>query len=88
MASTESGYQLCLDVAAYRQMQADLEDRCHGKWVVFHGGKHIKTSENFEVCALWAMDTYGDAPFLIKRVGLEVLPPPHPEASVRRRARP
>ena len=76
MASTEGAHQLGVDLVAYKQMQADLVDKHHGKWVVFHGGKHVKTSENFEICALWAIDTYGDAPFLIKRVGLEVSPPP------------
>ena len=76
MTSTEGGRPLSLDIAAYERMQNDLEEKHYGKWVVFHGGEHVKTSEDFEECALWATDRYGDAPFLIKKVGLNLLPPP------------
>ena len=78
MTSTDGGHPLGLDIAPYKSMQSDLEEKHRGKWVVFHGGRHVKTSENFEECALWATDTYGDDPFLIKKVGLNVLPPPIP----------
>lgn len=76
MTSTETRNPLSREIAAYEKLQNDLEEKCLGKWVVFHGGEHVKTSEDFEECALWATDKFGDAPFLIKKVGLKVVIPP------------
>ena len=76
MAATLDDHRLNLDGAAYERLKAYLEQKHRREWVVFHGGMHVKTSKSFEACALWAVDTYGEAPFLIKQVGLEVSPPP------------
>ena len=76
MTSTGAGGPLVKEIAAYERMQEELERDYAGKWVVFHNGRLARTFDGFEESAEWALDEYGEKHFLIRKVGLEVLPPP------------
>ncbi len=50
-------------------MRGILETDYFGKWVVFHGGKHVGTYESFEAAAEDAVRQFGRGPYLIRQVG-------------------
>lgn len=57
------------DIAAYSQMQAELEEKHMGKWVLFRDEKFIGVYESFEIAAQDAVRRFGRGPYLIRQVG-------------------
>jgi len=58
------------DIAAYEKMQAELEDKHMGKWVLFHNEIFVAVYDSFETAAEHAVDRFGRGPFLIRQVGV------------------
>jgi hypothetical protein len=61
------------DIAAYEKMQAELEERHMGKWVLFHDEAFIAAYSSFEAAAEDAVLRFGRGPYLIKQVGASPL---------------
>lgn len=57
------------DIAAYRDLQSDLEAKDMGKWVVLQGGKLAGSYDSFDLAAGDAVQRFGRGPYLIRQVG-------------------
>ncbi len=57
------------DILAYQKMQAELEAKHMGKWVLFHNESFIAVFDSFEDAAAQAVERFGRGPYLIKQVG-------------------
>ncbi len=57
------------EIKAYESMQADLETKHMGKWVLVHDLKLIGVYDSFENAAEDAVKKFGRGPFLIRQVG-------------------
>jgi hypothetical protein len=57
------------EIAAYAKMQAELEAKHTGKWVLFYGGSLISIHDSFETAAEEAVRCFGRGPYLIRQVG-------------------
>jgi hypothetical protein len=57
------------DIAAYSKMQAELEQKHMGKWVLFHDEGFVAVYDSFEAAAEDAVLRFGRGPYLIKQVG-------------------
>jgi len=60
---------LTKDIEVYVKMQADLESKYTGKWVLIHEQKFIGTFDTFELAAEEAVRLFGAGPYLIRQVG-------------------
>ena len=69
MSTTQSGYSLYREIAAYEAMQDRLEDDHFGKWVVFRNTELIGSYDSYEDAAADAHHKFGDGPCLIRLVG-------------------
>jgi len=57
------------DIAAFDRMQAELESRRRGEWVVFHQGQFVGAYPDFEAAAADAVERFDAGPYLIRQVG-------------------
>lgn len=57
------------EIAAYEQMQGDLEAHNMGQWVLIHDRQLVSTYDSFEKAAEDAVGRFGRGPFLIRQVG-------------------
>lgn len=57
------------EIAAFENMQAELEAHHNGKWAVIHGDELIDSFDSFEVAAAAAVERFGRGPFLIRQIG-------------------
>jgi hypothetical protein len=57
------------EVAAYAEMQAELESKHMGKWVLIREGQLISICDSFEAAAEDAVRRFGRGPYLIRQVG-------------------
>jgi hypothetical protein len=57
------------DLAAYRAIQADLEAKALGQWVVVHDRKLIGVFGSFDDAAKDAVHFFGRGPYLIRQIG-------------------
>lgn len=58
---------------AYEQMRGELERRCDGKFVVFHGSEYIGPFDTLNLAASAAVRWHGEDSYLIRRVGVDEL---------------
>ena len=57
------------EIAAYSEMQAELESKHMGKWVLFSKGKLVSVYSSFDDAANDAVAKFGRGPYLIRQVG-------------------
>jgi hypothetical protein len=57
------------DILAFKKMQAELEAKHMGKWVLFHNETFIGVFESFEATAADAVSRFGRGPYLIRKIG-------------------
>ena len=57
------------EISAYEAVQADLEARYLGRWVLFHERQLVDTYDCFENAADHAVRRFGRGPYLIRQVG-------------------
>jgi hypothetical protein len=57
------------EIAAYENMQAELESQHMGKWVLVHNGSVMGVFDSFEAVAEDAVRRFGRGPYLIRQVG-------------------
>lgn len=57
------------EIAAYEQMQAELETEHNGSWVLIRDGKLQGVFDDFEATAEDAVKRFGRGPYLIRQVG-------------------
>ena len=57
------------DIHAYETMQADLENRHMGGWVLIHNEGLIGVFPSFEEAAAIAVTRFGRGPYLIRQIG-------------------
>ena len=57
------------DIAAYDKLQAELETKHTGKWVLLHNEALIAVYDSFEAAAEDAVKRFGRGPYLIRQVG-------------------
>lgn len=57
------------EIAAYSEMQQDLEENHMGKWVLFSHGKLVSVYSSFDDAAKDAVAKFGRGPYLIRQVG-------------------
>ncbi len=60
---------LTKDLKKYKSMQAELEAKYMGKWVLIHNETLINTYNSFETAAEDAVARFGRGPYLIRQVG-------------------
>ena len=58
------------DISAYEKIQAEMEEKHMGKWVLFHDEALIAVYDSFESAAQDAVARYGRGPFMIRQVGV------------------
>jgi hypothetical protein len=58
-----------IDISAYERMQAELEEKHMGKWVLFHDERFVAEYDSFESAASDAVARFGRGPYLIRQVG-------------------
>jgi hypothetical protein len=64
------------ETKAFEAMQADLEAKYVGRWILIHGGQLIGDFGDFEEAADHALEKFGRGPYLIRKVGEEPNPLP------------
>jgi len=57
------------EIAAFVKMQAELETKHMGKWVLFHDLALCGVYDSFEEAAKDAINRFGRGPYLIRQVG-------------------
>jgi hypothetical protein len=57
------------EIETYEAIQADLEAKHTGKWVLLKDRKLIDVYDSFETAAQNAVRLYGRGPYLIRQVG-------------------
>lgn len=57
------------NIAAFDGMRASLEAAQLGKWALVNERMLIGVFDTFEAAATTALEKYGDAPYLIRRIG-------------------
>ena len=57
------------DILAYSKLQAQMEEKYMGKWVLFHNEAFIAVFDSFENAAKEAINRFGRGPYLIRQVG-------------------
>jgi len=60
---------LTKEIAAYNEMQQELEAKYTGKWVLIHNQKLVSAFDSFEKAAEEAVRLFGAGPYLIRQVG-------------------
>ena len=60
---------LAREIAAFEAMQAELEARSMGKWVVLHNAELAGIYDEFEAAAEDAVRRFGRGPYLIRQIG-------------------
>ncbi len=66
---TREALTLDSEIAAYENMQKELEEKYMGKWVLFYQGKLVSVYESFDDAASDAVTRFGRGPYLIRQVG-------------------
>ncbi len=68
---------LARELATLERDRRRLEKEHMGKFVLIHGDEVVNTYDNFEAAATEGVRRFGRAPFLIRRIGKDVmeLPP-------------
>ena len=59
------------EIAAFKQLQQQLEADHMGEWVLIHEGRVIAFYPSFESAADQAVTRFGSGPFLIREIGAE-----------------
>ena len=62
-----------IEINAYEQMRGELEQRCGGKFVVFHGTEFIGPFDSLNLAANAAVRWHGERSYLIRHVGVDEL---------------
>ena len=57
------------DIAAYEKLQAGLESKHVGKWVLVHDEVLVSLYDSFEAAADEAVKRFGRGPYLIRQIG-------------------
>ena len=57
------------DIAAYEDMQSNLEASFIGKWALVYDRELIGTFDSFDEAAKKAVSKFGKGPYLIRRIG-------------------
>ena len=57
------------DIAAYDKLQADLESKHVGKWVLVHDEALVSLYDSFEAAAEEAVKRFDRGPYLIRQIG-------------------
>ena len=57
------------NIEAYERRRDELEREHHGKYVVFHEAKFADAFDTSEQVIMGALERFGVAPYLIRRVG-------------------
>ena len=57
------------NIDAYEAIQEELEREHFGKYVVFHDRKLVDVFETADKAITHALETFGVAPYLVRRVG-------------------
>lgn len=60
---------LTIDIAAFEQMQAELEAGHLHEWALVYDGALINTFPDFESAAEFATERFGHGPYLIRQIG-------------------
>jgi hypothetical protein len=61
------------DIKAFHSMQADLEAKNTGRWVLIHNRVLVDFYESFEKAADDAVRKFGGGPYLIRQIGAHPL---------------
>lgn len=61
--------ELDVEIAAFEKMQADLERRYPGRFVLIKQNKLVGVFESFEQVAQAAVKQFGRGPYLLRQVG-------------------
>ena len=61
--------ELSAAIAAYRDMQAQLEADHFGEWALVHDAQLVGTYPSFEAAAEEAVARFGRGPYLIEEIG-------------------
>ena len=64
------------EIAAYEQLQPELEEKWMGKWVLLYNRKLVDVYSSFELAAEDAVKRFGSGPYLIRQVGAPPLTMP------------
>ena len=67
--SVSQSESLDAEIAAYANMQQELEEKYMGKWVLFYQGKLVSVYASFDDAAKDAVAQFGRGPYLIRQVG-------------------
>ena len=67
--------ELSRQIAAYEQIQSDLETDHFGKWVVFYDEELVGTYDTDREAVGTAIQRFGRGPYLIRQVGVIPVPP-------------
>lgn len=65
---------LSKEIAAYERMRAELEASHGGRWAVFHQEDFVGVFSEFEDAATEAIERFDLGPYLIRQIGVEVIP--------------
>lgn len=57
------------NIAAYENMQAQLEEHHLRKWAVFHATRYVDSFDSLDAAAREAVRRFGRGPYLIRQVG-------------------
>ncbi len=60
---------LTKQIAAYEEMQAELESKHLGRWVVFHDDELQGIYDSLDDAAVDAARRFGRGPYLIRQIG-------------------
>lgn len=66
---TAMATELDREIAAYESMQAELENKHMGEWVLIFDEKLIGTFPSLDAAAEVAVGRFGRGPYLIRQVG-------------------
>lgn len=69
MANQSEESALAANIAAYENMQAQLEEHHMSEWVVFHETNYVDSFDSFDTAAREAVRRFGRGPYLIRQVG-------------------
>lgn len=61
---------LAKEIERYNKHRADLESGHVGEWAVVYAEDPIKTFQDFQDAANFAVTNYGRGPYLIRQVGM------------------
>lgn len=62
-----------VDVVAYEEQRADLEQESFGKWVLFCNGRLVNVYDDYQEAVSNAERRFGQTPYLIRQIGEDLL---------------